>query len=165
MKIFASFPIQITLTNGKLPIKDHSDNSTFQVIQQKCKFKCRRADCESVTFLPMEMVAGSHKIASFAGFQSNFTKHTQFQFFISDRPIIMISTSPQIALVDFITFILGCPCFWFGVAPLPFLLSLPKYFNRKKVISETTAIQECEERVKLLDYRIDCILNDLLSRK
>ena len=166
VKHFSSYPMEITLAKGTLPIVDHSLDPIYQRLKSKCKDECRQEDCKSVSFLPKELEAQQF-LTGFHGINSNSTLSTQFQFFISDNPNMAVRCSPKIILIDFITFVLGCPCFWFGVVPLPLLLQLTKNsdkFRRRNVqTDQISKLEEYEARILQSDGHFDRIQFTLSS--
>ena len=168
VKHFSSYPMEITLTKGTLPIVDHSLDPIYQRLKSKCKDECKQEDCKSVSFLPKELEAQPFYVEK-SGATFNSTMFTRFQFFISDTPNIIVSCSPQIVFIDFITFVLGCPCFWFGVAPLPLLLQLltkrANQFSTQKQPAQLPTVEECDARINVLDACFDHLKRTLKSIK
>ena len=162
VELFSSYPMEITLTTGRMSIIDHSHNSTFQQLKSQCKIKCKQSDCSSTTFIAREINYQPFYVSE-ENNQTNATVFTHFHFSISDKPNIRVLRTPKIILIDFITFVLGCPCFWFGVAPLPLLIHLSDWITLKKETNHTLAIGQLEQKVQEIDRHFDQILAQLLQ--
>lgn len=165
---FSSFPIQVTLTRGTFSVIDHSRKATYQRLRYKCKDKCQKDDCNSVSFVPKEMYHQPF-IIDLDCSHSNSTILTQFNFYISDNPNILVHCSAKIIFIDFITFVLGCPCFWFGVAPLPLLVQLinclTQHFSRKIKTCPGPAVEQFERRLASIDFQFDSIFFSILEQR
>src|SRR5689334_12631875 len=79
-----------------------------------CSLECGKPDCYSNEF----------KVAQIKLIIEEDMSYTGWNLFEPFVPKLITIHKPQISLIDFVTYILSCISFWFGWAPLPFLLEI-----------------------------------------
>jgi hypothetical protein len=76
-----------------------------------CKSWCSQTDCYTESIVPEIILVTNH------GKYSKISNVT-IVIYPSNDPVITVTTTAKMELIDFIVFILSCLSFWFGLCPL-----------------------------------------------
>lgn len=117
--------------------------SVLKEIKSNCTMKCKKVQCNNDDFVPIVIQSiPNHKI--------------EVVLQASPDPLLNVISQPKINLIDFITYIVSCIGFWFGISCLQFMESAvvclgfkpsvnqQRVTKRKQNIPQVSKIKICE---------------------
>lgn len=110
-----------------------------------CQERCKKPACFINVFNPIKLG------------QIVTQRNDKVNLKVSGIPKLRTVYKAQISLIDFITQAFSCISFWFGWAPLPFLLSLKIFRNNRESRPESTrrdiVMRQLQMKVKALERK------------
>lgn len=133
-----------------------SKNETLKAViaqyQLKCRSRCAHSNCIHDVYSPIVLSSGP-------------AKHMLMDLMASNSPTIVVTYTPIILLIDYVTFLLSCISFWIGWSPLGFMFDVKRWVKKKYSKVDPRIKSGLEHRLASMEDAVTNILTVMRKRQ